>query len=99
MSYHCRLCEVTCTDNNDNWPEDVKLIFFLSFPLSFSPSFPILFSQFANAQISWSRSDALIVTTRIQLNVREKESEGDSSNVFIMSVSVCVCVWLMFLSL
>ena len=43
MSYHCHLCEVTCTDGNDNWPEDVKLIFFLSFPLSFSPSFPFYF--------------------------------------------------------
>ena len=50
--------------------------------------------------VSWNRSDARIVTHRIQLNVRERESEtcegiygeGDSSNVFIMSVSVCVCV-------
>ena len=46
MSYHCRLIDVTWTDDNDNWPEDVRLIS-LSFPLSFL----LLFSQFANAQL------------------------------------------------
>ena len=44
--------------------------------------------------VSWNRSDARIVTHRIQLNVRKRESEGDSSDVFIMSM--CVCVWLIF---
>ena len=40
MSYHCHLIDVTWTNDNDNWPEDVRLIF----SLSFSPSFPLFFS-------------------------------------------------------
>ena len=46
MSYHCRLIDVTWTDDNDNWPEDVRLIFSLNFHFS---SFLLFFSQFANA--------------------------------------------------
>ena len=45
--------------------------------------------------VSWNRSDARIVTHRIQLNVRE--SEGDSSNVFIMSVCVVDILLLLLL--
>ena len=35
MSYHCRLIDVTWTDDNDNWPEDVRI-----FSLSLLPSLP-----------------------------------------------------------
>ena len=52
MSYHCRLIDVTWTDDNDNWPEDVRIFSLSLLPsLSFSPSFPLFFSQFANAQL------------------------------------------------
>ena len=52
MSYHCRLIDVTWTDDNENWPEDVRIF---SLSLLPSPSFPLppslFFSQFANAQL------------------------------------------------
>ena len=45
MSYHCRLIDVTWTDDNDNWPEDVRIFslpLLSSFLLSLLPSFLFL---------------------------------------------------------
>ena len=62
MSYHCRLIDVTWTDDNDNWPEDVRLIFSLSFPLS--PSLPPSLFSFLNLQMH-SYSHCVITSTCI----------------------------------
>ena len=63
MSYHCRLIDVTWTDDNDNWPEDVRLIFSLSFPLS--PSLPPSFFSFLNLQMHSSYSHCVFTSTCI----------------------------------